>query len=105
MRWDVNIHMFLSNIVSNTYNLMNSFEIPGTTATPWDVLVYIIIFSVIAFILSKWLGLEVGVWDSGYRSARAKGMSYGQSVRSANRVSRSRYVGSHYPSARQKHRR
>lgn len=104
MRWDISIHQVLLNIVNNTYDLMNSFYLPGTTATPWDALCTIILLTVIAFALKMWLGMEVGIWESGYKSARKSGHSPVQSAKSSYWKSRSRYVGAHFPNARDKHR-
>lgn len=79
MEWFVYPHMFFANIVSNTYKLMTSFKIPGTNNTPWDILVYILIFTVIGFVLRMWLGVQIGAekdaFSSSYRRFRQNGYS------------------------------
>lgn len=63
---------FLGNIISNTYDLMNSFFVPGTLVTPWGFFMWIVRLSLVFFALKTLFGWEIGYWGSKYREMRSK---------------------------------
>lgn len=50
---------FLSRLVRNILDLLDSFIIPGTANTPLTIIVNLFILSVVVFMLKTFLGLAI----------------------------------------------
>lgn len=74
MTWDA--IQVITTLFSQCYQLMNSFVLPGTNATPWQFFMFIIRFSLILLALKTLLQWDIGTVRSKYHTARMDGKTF-----------------------------
>lgn len=79
----------LRSLVDMAVNFLDSWTIPHTTMTPWDLMVYILIFNVILWLLRHIFNWEIGNYMREYsRSSNAGGSNRGAARNAFRKVNR-----------------